>query len=245
MTENFKFLKYLLYCGINPAKEYSSPHCFAMKSGSNLPFCNRAGGTSEVTSQEIKDLCDNYFTSTPFRWFVDARDTAQIEKLLDNQFTYVISYPGMILKLEDLISYDYATSISIKEINDAIEIKQWIDIVAKSYNLNGNEFERFVTYLHQNVPGADLRFYTGYYDGEPVATSMTIQQEDVVGVHWVGTLPEYRSRGLGYAITHKSLVDAKNTGADQTILMASELGRPVYIKMGFKEFAQYQVYKKL
>jgi GNAT superfamily N-acetyltransferase len=244
MDEYTKFLKYLLYCGFSPAQEFSSPHCFAMKSGSNLAFCNRVGGTSEISDEEIFDVSTRYFDSVPFRWFVDAQDKVQIKKLLDNQFIHVVSYPGMILELKNLAPHNYNDAIAITEIHDAKDIKQWIDIIAKSYGLNGDEFIKFIAYLRANCPPNSLQFYTAFYEANPIATTMTIQHKDIVGVHWVGTVPEYRGKGIGYAITYQSLIDAKKNHASKAILMASELGKPVYTKMGFNVFATYEVYKR-
>lgn len=237
------FLKYLIYLNLNSAQEYSTEHCFAMKSGSMLPFCNRVCATPNVTNQEIADVCA-YFGTIPFRWFVDSQDKQQIQKLENNQFTFGCNYPGMILDLNELQPATYRPDISIKEINNTEDIKQWVDIVAASYGTNAEEFAKFITYLQKSCLPGTLRFYCGYYKDIPVATTVTIQHNDIVGVHWVGTLSEYRGKGIGYAITHRSLMDAKQNNSTQAILMASEMGKPVYTKMGFKDFAVYNVYKR-
>lgn len=55
-------------------------------------------------------------------------------------------------------------------------------------------------------------------------------------------LDYYRNKGLGYAISHKPLLDARNRGFKQTILLASSKGRPLYNRIGFKEYASYHFY---
>ena len=247
-------LQYLVYLNLGLAHEYSSEHCFAMKSGSTLPFCNRVCGTHDITGQEISDVAA-YFGATPFRWFVDSRDTQQIEKLEHNQFTHAGGFPGMMLSLDELPSADYGPcpakpcakhgdGISIREISDIADIKQWVAIVAQSYGTDAVEFEKFIMYLHRSCPPGTIRFYCGYYQGTLVATTVTIAHGDIVGVHWVGTLPAYRGKGMGYAITHKSLIDAKHDKKTCAILLASEMGKPIYAKMGFKECVTYNVYKR-
>jgi GNAT superfamily N-acetyltransferase len=200
--------------------------------------------TSAITDQEISDVTTKFFDAVPFRWLVDVQDKHQIQKLENNRFTFVCSYPGMILDINELPVVTYGSDVSVKEINNAEDIKQWIDIVAASYGSNAHEFSKFITYLQENCSPGTLRFYCGYYDGKPVATTVTIQHDDVVGVHWVGTLPEYRGKGVGYAVTHASLLEAKHKNCTQAILLASEMGKPIYAKMGFKEFAMYNVYKR-
>ena len=238
----FTFLQYLIYLNLGSAQEYSTQHCFAMKSGSALPFCNRVCATPDITDQEISDVT-TFFGATPFRWFVDSRDTQQIQKLEHNQFAFDCSFPGMILPLDELSSLDYGPDILIKEIAIA-DIKQWVAIVAQSYGANASEFEKFIMYLHRSCPPGTLRFYCGYYKGVLVATTSTISHGDIVGVHWVGTLPGYRGRGIGHAITHASLMEAKNEKKACAILLASDMGKPLYIKMGFEEFATYNAYKR-
>ncbi len=63
-----------------------------------------------------------------------------------------------------------------------------------------------------------------------------------MGLHLVATLPAYRGKGLGYAVSQKPLIDAQQRGASHAILLASEMGKPVYQKIGFKEYALCNVY---
>lgn len=76
----------------------------------------------------------------------------------------------------------------------------------------------------------------------PVATTMSVYNQDVVAVHWLGTLPEYRRRGIGYAITHKSLLDAYKQRCREAVLFGSVLGKSVYERIGFRVYAIYNTY---
>ena len=66
--------------------------------------------------------------------------------------------------------------------------------------------------------------------------------EDAVTLHMIGTLPENRSRGLGYAVTHKGLFDVSCNGITKAFLMFSLMGQSLYQKMGFEEYAAYFIY---
>jgi GNAT superfamily N-acetyltransferase len=87
-----------------------------------------------------------------------------------------------------------------------------------------------------------VQLYLGIWKGMPVATSMYLLAAGVAGVHFVATIPEARKRGFGYAITQKSLQDARQKGYRIGVLQASKLGYPVYTKLGFKEYSQFGVY---
>jgi ribosomal protein S18 acetylase RimI-like enzyme len=78
-----------------------------------------------------------------------------------------------------------------------------------------------------------LRGYLGSVDGRPVATAMSMRTGQTLGVYSVATLPDARGRGYGTALTWATLADA-DPGVEAVVLQASELGRPVYERMGFR-----------
>lgn len=80
------------------------------------------------------------------------------------------------------------------------------------------------------VFNADLRGYIGYLDGEPVATAAAFLAHGIVDVEMVSCLDRCRGQGIGEALTWSA------TLADPTrpaMLMASDLGRPIYERMGY------------
>lgn len=82
------------------------------------------------------------------------------------------------------------------------------------------------------VPGT--RTYLGEVDGEVVATAHGITLGDVVGVFAIGTVPSHRGRGYGAALTAAAVEGGFRDGARSALLQASELGFPVYERMGFE-----------
>ena len=88
-----------------------------------------------------------------------------------------------------------------------------------------------------DVPG--MTFYIGYLDGAPVATSQLAVSYGIAGVHTVSTLPAYRGRGIGEAMTWRAVLDGRAEGCDAAYLQASEMGYPVYQRMGFLHVADY------
>jgi len=66
-------------------------------------------------------------------------------------------------------------------------------------------------------------------------------------VGWLGTiivLPEYRRQGTGKEITSHLIEYCKAKGCKTQLLIASEMGEPVYKKLGFTTSAAYVVYKR-
>jgi ribosomal protein S18 acetylase RimI-like enzyme len=84
--------------------------------------------------------------------------------------------------------------------------------------------------------------YVAYVDGAPAATATLYRHDRVAGIYYVGTLKQYRRRGLGEAVTRQCVVDGFAAGCDMASLQASPEGQPVYKRMGFQLVGYYKTY---
>ena len=89
------------------------------------------------------------------------------------------------------------------------------------------------------------QMYTGFLDGEPVATSALFMSNHVAGVYNVATLNAYRRRGFGEAMTWHAVREGAAAGCGMASLQASEMGRPIYERMGFRLVAGYKTYLRM
>lgn len=235
-------LHYLLYMNIGtPAYDYTNERVFAMKSGSQLPFCNRVCGAKDTNIHDIIKI-KMFYHGTPFRWFVNQDDGLLKKQLESFGLQYKISYPAMSIRLEDVKPQEYSPDMQVKKIDNA-EYELWSSIVARAYNIPAvNQFKIFVEYLLKRAMPHQIHLYIAYYKNTAAAASMVIDHPDMVGLHWVGTLPEYRNNGLGLAVSHKPLLDARERNSKKAILLASEIGESIYNKIGFKKYADYDAY---
>lgn len=87
-----------------------------------------------------------------------------------------------------------------------------------------------------------LRFWLGRVDGRPVAVSWSAVSDGYVGVYGVGVIPDMRRRGYGEALTRVAMDAAPGLPA---ALQSSTIGKPLYLKMGFREVAQFDVWRAL
>ena len=88
----------------------------------------------------------------------------------------------------------------------------------------------------------DVRLFTGRLDGRPVATSIAIRSGDVSGVYGVGTHESARRRGVGTAVTWAAVEAGRAWGCDTIVLQASDMGLPVYERMGFRTVVSYETF---
>jgi hypothetical protein len=79
-----------------------------------------------------------------------------------------------------------------------------------------------------HVPGT--AFYVGRVDGRAVSVAMSIVGCGVNHVEFVATLPDARGKGYGAAVTWAATLHAPDL---PSLLIASDMGRPVYERMGY------------
>jgi GNAT superfamily N-acetyltransferase len=87
----------------------------------------------------------------------------------------------------------------------------------------------------------NVRAYVATLGGEPVAGAHTRRHERTVGVFGVGTIDRARRRGIGGALTAFVVRDHRDV-ADVAWLESSDLGRPVYERIGFRTIAYTEVW---
>jgi len=87
------------------------------------------------------------------------------------------------------------------------------------------------------LPGETaLRRFLLRIDGEPLASSALLPGpagSGLAGIYCVGTLEQSRGQGLGTVMTQTAMAAARDAGARVAVLQASEMGRPVYERLGF------------
>ena len=79
----------------------------------------------------------------------------------------------------------------------------------------------------------------GRVDGMPVATSRLSASGGVAGLYGIVTIPDARGRGYGRAMTLAALDAGRRLGLRIATLQASDLGYPIYRRIGFDEQFRY------
>jgi GNAT superfamily N-acetyltransferase len=123
----------------------------------------------------------------------------------------------------------------IKVVNDEKSMQDCADVIVNGYGFPPDWRDatiRFVTGLGLDTP---YRSYVAYSDGKPVATAGVFFGTEVAGIYTVATIPEARGKGFGAAVTLVPLINAREMGYRVGTLQASEMGFPVYKRIGFTE----------
>ncbi|WP_061289146.1 GNAT family N-acetyltransferase [Herbidospora cretacea] len=90
-----------------------------------------------------------------------------------------------------------------------------------------------------DIHATGWRLFLGRLDGLPVATSAAYTHDGLTEVNYVSVAPEARGRGFAAAVTFAaSCADP----AASAMLLASDLGLPVYEKMGFRALTHFHMW---
>lgn len=91
-----------------------------------------------------------------------------------------------------------------------------------------------------DTPNLDLM--VAYLDDEPVATGVGYTAEGIVDLGGIATLPNRRRRGVATLVAWELIRAGGLLGGHAAHLWASEMGFPVYVKMGFRHVQNMMVW---
>lgn len=79
-----------------------------------------------------------------------------------------------------------------------------------------------------------LKLYLGKHNEQFGSCGLILlDQNNISGIHMIGTIPEYRGLGLGKIMTNKLVFEAFKNKSNQAVLVASQSGELIYKKLGF------------
>ena len=86
----------------------------------------------------------------------------------------------------------------------------------------------------------DFVAFTARVDGEVAATAALVVSDGVAGVYNVATPEQWRRRGLGEAATRAAVAEGKARGCSIATLQSSDMGYPIYERMGFRTVVHWR-----
>jgi GNAT superfamily N-acetyltransferase len=89
-----------------------------------------------------------------------------------------------------------------------------------------------------------LRTYLGAIDGETVGCAGAFTHGTDCEVAFVAVLPEGRGRGVSGRLMARAVADAADQGLETTSLQATKLGYPVYVKLGYADYGELQMWER-
>ena len=187
-----------------------------------------------------------YFATVrrPFSWWVGPEDLpVNLSALLESAGLHAAeSELAMSLDLRTLAEVSVPEPLRIERVRRGAQLEAFARVAAPG----DAEAVRFYrqTAAAALAPDCPLRFYVGLIGDHAVATSEVTLTGTIAGIYNVSTLPEYRRRGFGTAMTARPLLEARSDGAERAILQATAAGASIYRRIGFRPYGTLTEYKR-
>lgn len=128
----------------------------------------------------------------------------------------------------------------IRQVADAAGVEDHIQTASQGFEMPEAILRSVVGPGIAARPG--VAFYVGYTDGRPVSSGLGVRTGRTIGIYNISTIPSFRQRGYGAAMTARIAADGSAAGCDVAILQASEMGRPIYERLGYRTVVEYMGY---
>jgi GNAT superfamily N-acetyltransferase len=128
----------------------------------------------------------------------------------------------------------------IRRIDDAAGLEHHLRVVVEGFEIPEPITRPWFGERLWERDGCTL--YVRYTDGAPVSSGFSIRTGQTLGIYNIATVASARRRGYGAAMTARLAADGAAAGCDIATLQASEMGRPVYERLGFRMVNGRDVY---
>ncbi len=189
---------------------------------------NRLWLDQNITQATI-DLIKEKLATTP------SIITLPIWNIYDKNEDAILEFNGFKLKFEQVgmsltldKSFDIKSDMKIQPVTKDTEAKLWSELFIKSFGYKTSS-ETIIKTLNK------INYYIAYHDGIAVGTAILHKTNNIMGIHSVGIPPEMRRRGYAEKIMKLLINIAVENRNEHITLQASNMGKNLYLKLGFEE----------
>jgi GNAT superfamily N-acetyltransferase len=110
----------------------------------------------------------------------------------------------------------------------------------RAYGFGTDSFTRALA----SLPLDGLRVYVARVGGQPAGCLTVVDHERNSDVEMVAVVPEARGQGIAGKLLGHALADAAERGIETSSLVATKLGRPVYDRLGYRQFGTLHMWER-
>lgn len=195
-----------------------------------------------IPTEEEIDSAIEYFSSKnlPFMWWTSAK----ILETKGFQFGGILT--GIALDISQGIPPRPPSSsdLKIKIVQSDSELESFTNLAGNAFAMSPKATEQWLALNDSVMKKNEQVHFMAYLNGTPVGTATLSVAPSSAGIWNLATLPEYRKHGIGGALVHAALVEAKKMHLDQVmaILMPKGMAWGLFTKMSFKAACEFPFY---
>jgi len=224
----------------------------AMSPGVPVSDINWAWNERPLVKDDIESIAEikEYYKKMNLRfwwWVYPAGKSPETSRLLqDAGFRLFAKVPCMAADLNNTLSDDRPVShIKVLPVLNKSDLVIWKDVSFDGFEMPFRVREQYGAFISSFNMGAESpqKLFIAYLNEKAAATSLLFTNKSTAGIYYVSTLPAYRNKGCGLTITRAAMRAAREFGFKEVILQATPMGARVYLRAGFKEYCQAEIYK--
>jgi GNAT superfamily N-acetyltransferase len=136
------------------------------------------------------------------------------------------------------------SGLVVEEVRDLGALKIWSRIMTSVYEFPESAADTWFRLNAYLGLGEDRvwHHYLAFLDGKPLATSSIFLGADAAMLANVATVADSRRAGIGTAVALRALHEAQVRDYSIAVICSSDLGKNVYLRMGFEEICELYFY---
>ncbi len=186
-----------------------------------------------IDPERVFSLARSFFGSDEYSIVIESGTARALDELLQAQeWPIDEDVPALLLKPIPARP-EASTSLEIRPVTTELEYEDFMNISQTG--------RRWVPSL-KAATDPNVGLFVGYIEKRPVATSRLNCLGTVGDINGIVTDPDYRRRGFGTEMTWAAIAEGVKRGCTAIVLTATEMGYPVYLRMGFEPVCNYRTY---
>lgn len=195
-----------------------------------------------IPAEEEINQAIQYFSSKnlPFMWW----SSAKVLETKGFQFGGILT--GIALDISQNIPNALPTSpdLKIQVVETESELKAFTELAADAFAMSPKATEQMLALNDSVMKKGEQVHFLAYLNGVPIGTASLSLSSSSAGIWNLSTVPEHRKHGVGSALVHAALTEAKKRqyGQVMAILMPKGLAWGLFEKLGFQAVCEFPFY---
>jgi GNAT superfamily N-acetyltransferase len=187
-----------------------------------------AAGRVETRAREV--VASYVERGLPFIWWATPSGHAEeLETVLPGLGLTCQPVPGMYRSLDGPVAPRLPAATTIEQVGN----EKVMPTMLAGFGMPAELSDPMLAFMSGLEPARAVNLVASTSD-RPVGCGTLWLTGKTAGLYNIAVLEEARGRGIGYAVTASLLNVARERGATHAILHSSDLGRPVYERLGFE-----------
>ncbi len=196
-----------------------------------------------VTLDQIRRFGDSFFAGRDGGWgvLVEADAGHPVEAEMRNRgWSIAEDEPAFVLP-EMPPPAPVPPGLEVRRACDAAGLRTFMETAGTAFETPREMWDQMMP-PETCAVDPDLAYFIGHYQGKPAAVAMMYRVGPTACIGGVGTLPEFRGRGFGTALTAAAISAGAAIGCTSAALRSGPMSIRLYRRMGFLPACNHRTY---